>query len=111
MSSTLDAHEAAQQAFSVEGMDCASCVAHVTKAAAKLPGVQACDVNLARGRAVVQFNPAQSNVEQIATAITKAGYPTKPEPDPSAGENVEEKRLHQQMHHARSWLRRAAAGF
>jgi Cu+-exporting ATPase len=100
-----------QQAFSVEGMDCASCVAHVSKAASKLPGVQACDVNLARGRAVVQFDPAQSNAEEIAEAITEAGYPAQPEPDTSTGENVEEQRLHHQMHHARAWLHRAIAGF
>jgi Cu+-exporting ATPase len=100
-----------QQAFSVEGMNCASCVAHVSKAASKLPGVRACDVNLARGRAVVQYDPARANPEQIATAITDAGYPSKPEPDVSSGENVEEQRLHYQMHHARSWLRRAIVGF
>jgi Cu+-exporting ATPase len=110
---TTTAHESqpTQQAFSVEGMDCASCVAHVSKAASKLPGVQACDVNLARGRAVVQYDPAQANPEQIAQAITDAGYPSTPEPDPSAGENVEEQRLHHQMHHARAWLHRAIAGF
>ncbi len=97
--------------LSVEGMDCASCVAHVKKAAEKLPGVQACDVNLARGRAVVQYDPARASVDQIAAAITDAGYPSTPEPEADSGENVEEQRLHRQMHHAHSWLRRAIVGF
>jgi Cu+-exporting ATPase len=112
MATAVDEHNnTSELRLSVNGMDCASCVAHVSKAASKLPGVQACDVNLARGRAVVQYDPTQANPEQIAQAITDAGYPSTPEPDPSAGENVEEQRLHHQMHHARAWLRRAIAGF
>jgi P-type Cu+ transporter len=94
----------------VSGMDCASCVAHVSKAAASLPGVTKADVNLARGRAVVQFDPAQVAPEQIASAITDAGYPAKPQDhqrDPAA---AEEHRLQSQREHANEWFRRAVAG-
>ena len=45
--------------LSVAGMDCASCVAHVEKAARGVDGVNAARVNLARGRAVVEFDPAK----------------------------------------------------
>ena len=59
-----------EAAFSVSGMDCASCVAHVEQAAKRVAGVEACQVNLARGRAVVKFDPARTDVKQVAAAIT-----------------------------------------
>ena len=55
----------------VEGMDCASCVAHVEKAAGKVAGVQQCAVSLASGRASVQFDPQQTSPAIIANAITE----------------------------------------
>src|SRR5687768_12445883 len=101
----------AEASFAVSGMTCASCVAHVEKAARVVPGVQASQVNLARGRAVVQFNPSQTDPERIAEAITDAGYPAAPDTPGIAAGNVEEERLQRQMHEARAWLRRAIAGF
>jgi Cu+-exporting ATPase len=99
-----------EAAISVNGMNCASCVAHVRKAAEANGGVQACDVNLARGRAVVRFDPSQTSPEQIATAITDAGYPSAPEDVHSHGMDAESQRLDRQQHEARAWLRRAIAG-
>ena len=54
-------------AFGVEGMHCASCVTRIEKAARRVDGVESCDVNLALGRAVVQFDPEKANPNQIAT--------------------------------------------
>ena len=100
----------AESAFSVSGMDCASCVAHVEKAARKVAGVQACQVNLARGRAVVKFDPTLTNPAQVAAAITDSGYTAEPEDDSLSTENVEEQRVHRQMLEARAWYHRALAG-
>jgi Cu+-exporting ATPase len=97
-------------ALGVAGMDCASCVAHVEKAAQKVPGVEACAVNLARGRAVVQFDPSKTDPSQIAGAITDAGYPATPEEASTPQATAEERRLHHQRQEARSWFRRAVAG-
>src|SRR5436190_12684036 len=98
---------AAEAAFSVEGMDCASCIAHVERAVARLGGVESCQVNLARGRAQVRFDPTRTDLEHIAGAITDAGYPARPElPDGNAG-SAEEARLHRQQHEARAWFWRA----
>src|SRR4051794_24442781 len=72
-------HPTTEAAFAVNGMDCASCVAHVEKAARKVGGVQDAQVNLARGRAVVQFDPAQTDVSKIAAAISHSGYVATPE--------------------------------
>ncbi len=98
----------AETAFSITGMDCASCVAHVSKAARGVPGVVDCNVNLARGRATVLFDVARTSPEQIAAAISDSGYPSVPE---ASEINPEEARLRKQTAHAAAWLRRAIAGF
>jgi Cu+-exporting ATPase len=69
-------HPLEEATFTVEGMSCASCVAHVQKAANKLPGVQSASVSLAGGRATVRFDPGEIKPGRIAQAITDAGYPS-----------------------------------
>jgi Cu+-exporting ATPase len=99
-----------EQAFSVSGMNCASCVAHVQKSAIRAAGVQECDVNLARGRAVVRFDPAQTDSTQIADAITRAGYPAEPEAANDNAAHAEHLRMDRQAEEARAWKRRAIVG-
>jgi Cu+-exporting ATPase len=96
--------------FSVAGMDCASCVAHVEKAMRGVPGVKSAQVSLARGRAIVRFDPAQATPENIAAAATGVGYPSAPEPPGVAAGNVEEERVQRQTHEAAAWFRRAVVG-
>ena len=98
-----------QVALDVEGMDCASCVVHVEKAARRVGGVQQCQVNLARGRAVVTFDPAQTSAGIIAAAITHAGYKTHPEMDAPPA-IAEEARLRRHREEAAAWRRRAIVG-
>lgn len=105
-----DSPQLQEAALTVNGMDCASCVAHVRKAAEKTGAVQACDVNLARGRAVVRFDPAKIDLDQIAASISDAGYPSTPERDTDSPAALEEQRLHTHQHDARAWLHRAVAG-
>jgi Cu+-exporting ATPase len=102
--------EGQDAAISVDGMTCATCVLHVEKAALAVPGVSRADVNLARGRAVVHFDPAATLPGQIAKAITDAGYPSSPEPTGPAAGAAEQERLHHQRAHAREWFRRAMVG-
>src|SRR5439155_10393217 len=101
-----------QATFSVAGMDCASCVSHVEKAARGIEGVRACQVNLARGRAVVDFDPDKTSAAAVADAISRSGYPARAEEqaDANAPANAEERRVAEQAAHARSWLRRAVVG-
>lgn len=70
--------DACELNFRVNGMDCASCVAHVEKAIRTVPGVQKVAVNLALGKATVAFDPAAVTTDRIAEAATRAGYPTEP---------------------------------
>lgn len=94
-----EAPDTRESAFAVQGMNCASCVAHVERAAKKVPGVQAADVNLARGRAVVRFHSHQTDEHRIAQAITDSGYNAAVESIPANAEH--------QHAHAQSWLARA----
>ena len=111
MTATIEKNQTTTEAaFGVAGMDCASCVGYVEKAVQRLSGVQECQVNLARGRAVVTFDPEKTNPAEIATAITRSGYPATPEDILENQANAEEARLNRQRDEARSWSRRAVIG-
>ena len=60
--------------FPVTGMTCASCVSRVEKALGKVAGVERAAVNLATERATVSYDPRQTTVADIATAVERAGY-------------------------------------
>src|SRR5688500_14097136 len=60
--------------FPVTGMTCASCVNRVEKAIGKVAGVERAAVNLATERATVSYDPRQTTVADIATAVERAGY-------------------------------------
>ena len=91
----------------VVGMNCASCVAHVARAARDVAGVERCDVNLAGGRATVRFDPDRTDPAAVAAAVTAAGYAAEPAVADATGE---ERRLAAQARHAAAWRRRAVAG-
>ncbi|TXD36998.1 copper-translocating P-type ATPase [Lujinxingia vulgaris] len=74
----------------IEGMTCASCVSHVEKAIAGLPGVTRASVNLATERATVAFVPRTIDLEAIAAAVREAGYEATPLADDSSRSEVEE---------------------
>ncbi len=99
----------AELALSVSGMNCASCVSHVSNAIRGVGGVASCDVNLARGRATLRFDPAATSPKVIAAAVTAAGYPAEPE-DADDGANVEHQRSIRQSAEASAWFRRAVVG-
>lgn len=60
--------------FSVEGMSCAACQAHVQKAVEKISGVESVNVNLLENSMDVSFNEAVCSVTAIERAVSAAGY-------------------------------------
>lgn len=60
--------------FAVNGMTCASCVAHVEKSVKKLEGIQAVNVQLLTNSMTVDFDSGVTNVQSIEDAVRKAGY-------------------------------------
>ena len=60
--------------LSIGGMTCASCVSHVEEALKGTHGVQGVVVNLATGKASVEYDPAQVSLTAIKKAVDEAGY-------------------------------------
>ncbi len=98
---SIEMSDRAKQTINVQGMDCASCVAHVEKAIRKLPGIESVSVNLALGRAHVSYDPHSVGIETITDAVTGAGYPAKPQATDSYSTKE-----HDDHHadHARTWF-------
>ena len=63
-----------KQTFSVTGMTCSACSAHVEKAVGKVDGVESCPVNLMLGSMVVTYDETATNADAIIAAVTAAGY-------------------------------------
>jgi len=61
-----------QTSLSIDGMSCGHCIAHVRKALAALPGVHVDDV--AVGSATIHYDAGAATPEDIAKAVTSAGY-------------------------------------
>jgi len=71
MSTTTIAGEVRR--LNVDGMTCASCVAHVERALLQVPGVQAASVNLATETATVTVAP-EVGFAELADAVSRAGF-------------------------------------
>lgn len=61
----------------VEGMTCASCEVPVKAALDETPGVRSAEVSFKQGTARVQYDPAQTNLGKIKSAINSTGYKAK----------------------------------
>ncbi len=62
------------KSFAIEGMNCASCAAHVEKAAAKVEGISYASVNLATERLTVTYDEKKTSSNLLIDAVTRAGY-------------------------------------
>ena len=58
----------------VGGMTCASCVRHVEDALGGADGVTSASVNLATGRATVEYAPGETTISDLRHAVEDAGY-------------------------------------
>ena len=58
--------------LSIDGMTCASCVAHVDKALNKVDGVVEANVNLATEKATVVFVPGTAGLADFKQAVAEA---------------------------------------
>lgn len=62
------------QNFTVTGMSCAACSAHVEKAVGKLDGVKSVQVNLLTKRMAVRYDPDAVGSDTIIQTVEKGGY-------------------------------------
>ena len=58
----------------VSGMSCAACVGRVEKALSGTEGVSGANVNLATGKATVEYDADRASTEDLVGAIERAGY-------------------------------------
>ncbi|MCC7040476.1 MAG: heavy-metal-associated domain-containing protein [Burkholderiales bacterium] len=58
----------------VQGMTCGGCVASVTRVLKAVPGVADVTVTLQPGTAQVTYDPGQTGVPALRTAVEDAGY-------------------------------------
>lgn len=58
----------------LRGMSCAACANNIEEAIRSVAGVEACNVNFGAEQATVDYNPRQTNLEEIQQAIEEAGY-------------------------------------
>jgi Cu+-exporting ATPase len=74
----------------VTGMTCANCAMNIERALnRKVPGVINASVNFATERVYVEYVPSISNVDEIVSAIKKAGYGAIPPDEVLEGEDAE----------------------
>lgn len=63
-----------EKIYRVTGMSCASCAAHAQKAAAKLDGVESCDVNIATEKMRISYDENKVSFERLKKSVGDAGY-------------------------------------
>jgi heavy metal translocating P-type ATPase len=89
-----------QEKFTVTGMTCAACQAHVQKSVSALSGVQECAVNLLSGTMTAQFDDTALNEQDICSAVKKAGYGAQPvgKQSAAAAEKSARQRAQEELH-------------
>ncbi|MBN9026456.1 MAG: heavy metal translocating P-type ATPase, partial [Rhizobiales bacterium] len=78
--------------LAIEGMTCASCVARVEKALAKVPGVSSANVNLATERATILAPAGVVSAAALEEAVRKIGYEARAIVATDAPDDLSEKR-------------------
>ncbi len=79
--------------LAVDGLNCASCVGRAEKALRAVPGVLDASVNLATGRAHIRVTVGAATADELAAAVTAAGYAAGPlarEAGPESGGDTRE---------------------
>jgi len=66
--------QSTQLTLPITGMYCANCVSTIERNLKKLSGVQTASVNLASERAVIQFDPSRTHLEEVIARVERAGY-------------------------------------
>ena len=64
--------------LSVKNMDCAACPSIVKASLQAVPGVARVAVSYKDRTAIVTYDDAKADVNQLTSATTKAGYPSAP---------------------------------
>jgi len=80
----------------IGGMTCAACARTVERQLAGSPGVEKASVNFATRIASVSYNPTQTRIEDLVSAVEEVGYEVPLEPQEIA-EAAESRELHKRL--------------
>lgn len=80
---------AASVEIPIQGIECASCVQNIEKALLRMRGVTKAAVNLATGKARVEYIPSETSLAEIKKAVEQAGYRILEAPEEKELEDVE----------------------
>src|SRR6056297_2601749 len=95
---------AAQAELAITGMTCTNCSATVERVLnQKVPGVLSASVNFAAVRATVSYLPSVTGVDQMVSAVEKAGYGAYPIESAGAVDSEEKARAEEVRHQARKF--------
>ncbi|MGA7498139.1 MAG: heavy metal translocating P-type ATPase [Isosphaeraceae bacterium] len=95
--------------LSIGGMHCASCVARVEDALGGVSGVHEARVNLATERATVTVDPSRTDLDQLVSAVARAGYTARWQ-TLSFGAQAAEQLRRERQDQVSYWRRRLAVG-
>ncbi len=62
----------------LRGMSCAACASNIEAAIRAVSGVEACNVNFGAEQAAVTYDPSQTDIASIQSAVDVAGYAAQP---------------------------------
>ena len=79
--------------FDIQGMSCASCQAHVTKAVERLEGTKNVNVNLLTNDMTVDIDENKVNSKEIIQAIENAGYGVSISSDSISNDDISNKNI------------------
>ena len=94
----------------IGGMTCAACVRHVERALSRVDGVVSANVNLATERAMVEYLPTVTALDDLKRAVHDAGYEVLEQGDPAAAEEPDLELQKMQTARRRMWTAWAFAG-
>ncbi|MFX1486037.1 MAG: heavy metal translocating P-type ATPase [Promethearchaeota archaeon] len=89
--------EKERKSLQIGGMHCATCVLTVEKALKKLDGVYNATVNLATGKALVDYDPNKVSDPKFEEAVHDAGYEVVTEPDSEQVSRRKEVRMQKRL--------------
>ncbi|WCK52975.1 heavy metal translocating P-type ATPase [Aneurinibacillus sp. Ricciae_BoGa-3] len=76
--------------LNIQGMTCAACATRIENNLGKAPGVVKANVNLASEKAMIKFNPALTDVQDMIRVIKKTGYSAVQSAESNLGQERED---------------------
>jgi Cu+-exporting ATPase len=92
----------------VDGMTCAACQGHVTRALTDAPGVERASVNLMTNEATVVYDPSLTSPASLVEAVTATGYGARLPQPASARDDEAESREQSQARETHTLLTKAS---